>query len=321
MAPERTPSGGKGPRWTSRSIGTRVQHHVFYFLIKVGGRRSAYLLLSCVALYYVLCRPSIRAKATPYLSRRFRKRGFLSRLMDRYRIFVALGQVLIDRAIIGILGEKWIEVSFPDRETLLHLVAEGRGVILMTAHVGCWQTAMASLTLMDVPVHLVLRREEGDIAMHYYEHAGTKPPFGIIDPGSAMGGVIEMMQALKRGEIVCVMGDRHLGSRRGAVPVNFLGDQALFPFSAFKIASATGAPVVVLFSHKSRPAHTKLRIYRVIRVKPGLGMSDKELPSYVSQFVSALESYTQEHPYQFFNFFNMWKNDVQSSEDKEGNTR
>lgn len=316
-----TTSGGNVARWTSRGIGTRVQHHIFYFLIKYGGRRNAYLLLSFVALYYVLCRPSIRAKATPYLSRRFRKRGSLRRLTDSYRMFVALGQALIDRAIIGILGEKWIEVSFPDRESLLHLVGEGRGVILMTAHVGCWQAAMASLTLMGVPVHLVLRREEDDVDMHYYEHAGTKAPFTIIDPGSDMGGVIEMMQALKRGEIVCIMGDRQLGTRRGAVTVDFLGDKALFPFSAFKIASATGAPVVVLFSHKSGPSCNKLHIYEVIRVKPDLGMSDKELLPYVSQFVSALESYTQNHPYQFFNFFDMWENDLQISEGKKGNAR
>jgi len=316
-----TASGDPVPAWTSRSIGTRAQHRIFYFLIRYGGRRCAYLLLSLVALYYVLGRPSIRAKATPYLSRRFRKRSFLRRLTDSYRMFVALGQVLIDRAIIGILGEKCIEFSFPEREALLHLVEEGRGIILMTAHVGCWQAAMAALRLMGVPVHLVLRREEGDLDLHYYEHDGTKAPFAIIDPTGPMGGVIEIMQVLKRGEIVCVMGDRRFGSRKGAVAVPFLGDQALFPFSAFKIASATGAPVVVLLSHKSRPARNDLRIYDVIRVKPDAGMSGKELFPSVSRFVSALESYTQDHPYQFFNFFDMWENASQLPDGKKGNAR
>ena len=319
--PEMAAPGDNAAPWTSRSVGTQAQHHIFYFLIRYGGKRSAYLLLYFVALYYVLCRPSIRAKTAPYLSRRFRGRGGVGRLTDSYRMFVTFGKALIDRTAIGILGENHMKVTFPGRESLLDLLREGRGLLLVTAHVGCWQAAMASLVSLHVPVHLLLYREEGDIDMHYYEHSGTAPPFSIIDPKSPMGGVIEIIRALKCSEVVCLMGDRPLGSRKGMVAVDFLGDKAFFPFSAFKIASATGAPVVTLFSEKSGPDQYKLRMAQVIRVKPDLERADEELLPYVSQFVSALESYTQDNPYQFFNFFDMWKNDVPMSNDKGGNAR
>jgi len=241
----------------------------------------------------------------------------VGRLVDSYRMFVALGKSLIDRTVIGFLREKDTEVNFPGRESLLDLLREGRGLILMTAHVGCWQAAMASLSSLRAPVHLLLHRAEGDIDMHYYEHSGTPPPFTIIDPAGAMGGVMEIIQALKRGEVVCVMGDRPRGSRKGAVGVDFLGDQALFPFSPFKIASVTGSPVAVLFSQRSGPGSCELSLCQMIRVRPGLGRSDKEFLPYVSQFVRALESYTRDHPYQFFNFFNMWENN--RSEGQGGN--
>jgi len=233
----------------------------------------------------------------------------MGRFTDGYRMFVALGKALIDRTAIGILGEDCMEVSFPERESLLGLLKEGRGLILMTAHVGCWQAAMSSLRSIGVPVHLLLQREEGDIDLHYYEHSGAAPFFRIIDPRNPMGGVIEIMQALKCGEVVCVMGDRPFGSSKGTVAVDFLGDKALFPLSAFKIASVTGAPVVILFSEKSGPRHYRLGLYGVIRVKAGLGRAEREFVPYVSQFVRALESYTRNYPYQFFNFFNMWEND------------
>ena len=309
MPPEPASPVEKEPGWTSRSIGTPAQHHLFYFLIRHGGKGSAYLLLLVVAFYYVLCRPSVRERAAPYLSRRFGRRGAVRRLMDSYRMFLGLGKALIDRTAFGILGEETLKVSFPERQSLLDLLREGRGIILMTAHVGCWQSAMATLRSLGVPVHLLLHREEGDVDLQYYEHSGATPPFGIIDPSNPLGGVVEMMQALKRGEVVCVMGDRPLGTGKGLVALDFLGEKASFPFSAFKIASATGAPVVVLFSEKTDPGHYRLRMDRVIRVEPDLGRSHEEFAPYVGQFVRALESYTRDNPYQFFNFFNMWEND------------
>ena len=33
----------------------------------------------------------------------------------------------------------------------------------------------------------------------------------------------------------------------------------------------------------------------------------KELRPYAERFARCLESYMQDHPYQFFNFFNMWE--------------
>ena len=62
---------GKGHRqWTSRSVGSKLQHDIFYTIIRLGGHRAAYAVLNCVALYYTLFRPAIRKKADPYLTRR-----------------------------------------------------------------------------------------------------------------------------------------------------------------------------------------------------------------------------------------------------------
>ncbi|MBA4417528.1 MAG: lipid A biosynthesis acyltransferase [Syntrophus sp. (in: bacteria)] len=294
-------------QWTARSIGTHFGHKFFYLLIRFGGRQTAYFFLSFVVIFYVFFTPSIRKKADYYLSRRFKGKHFPGRLADSYRIYLNLGKALIDRAVIGILGEGKMNIEFRKQEELLNLLKEGRGMVLMTAHVGCWQTAMATLRFLNVPVHLLMQREDGDIDLHYYEHAGIPCPYRIIDPRGYMGGVLEMIGVLKKGEVICVMGDRLLGSVKGAATVDFLGGKVLFPFSAFKIASATGTPVAVLLSHKSSPAGYVLEVARVIRVPRDAGKSEKDFSSYVSEFAQALELYTEAHPYQFFNFYNMWE--------------
>jgi predicted LPLAT superfamily acyltransferase len=299
-------------RWTSRSIGSNFQHNIFYFLIRYGGRGASYALLNCVAVYYTLFRPAIRKKAGYYLARRFKTRNPLTRLLHCYRIYVDLGKVLIDRATIGIKGVGSIDIVSRNLDKLLVLIREGHGLILLTAHVGCWQIAMAQLRSLNTPVSLLLHREEGDVDLHYFEHNGVSVPFRIIDPLGYMGGVLEMMDVLRKGEVVSIMGDRVFGSDKNTVSVNFLGGKVRFPFSAFKLASATGAPIAVHLSCKSGPDSYKFMLEKTIRVPAGLSKKEEALRPYVAQFAEALESYTQRYPYQFFNFFNMWENSERS---------
>jgi predicted LPLAT superfamily acyltransferase len=301
------PDGGTSSQWTSRSIGSNLQHNIFYAFIKIGGRRAAYGLLSCVALYYALFRQDIRKKAGFYLARRFRNEGLFRNLIHCYRMYENLGKALIDRATIGIKGPQSMTIIFDDQTKIMDLIGEGKGVILLTAHVGCWQATMERLRVFNTPVSLLIHHEEGDIDRHFFEHTGAANPFRIIDPLGYMGGVLEMMEVLRMGELLSIMGDRIFGSDRNTVAVNFLGGKIRLPFSTFKLASATGAPVAVLFSHKSGPDSHELVLDRVIRVPSRVGRKEDAFQPYVAQFAEALELYTEHHPYQFFNFFNMWE--------------
>ncbi len=295
------------PQWTSRSIGSNLQHNIFYTIIKIGGRRAAYGLLACVALYYTLFRPDIRKKANYYLERRFRNEGIFRKLIRCYRMYENLGKALIDRATIGIKGPGSLTITFDDQKKVMDLIGERKGVILLTAHVGCWQATMERLRAFNTPVSLLLHHEEGDVDRQYFEHSGMSSPFRIIDPLSYMGGVLEMMEVLKKGEMLSIMGDRVFGNDKNTVLVDFLGGKIRLPYSAFKIASATGAPVAVFFSHKSGSDSYELALDLVIRVPSRVGRGGDAYCPYVAQFAEALKSYTERHPYQFFNFFNMWE--------------
>ena len=206
------------------------------------------------------------------------------------------GKSLIDKSVIGILGENKITNEFRESDKLFDLLKEGRGLILMMAHVGCWQAAMSALRFLKTPVHLLLLHEEGDIDRHYFEHAGIAFPYNIIDPTGYLGGVLEMMQVLRAGEVLCVMGDRLLGGKKGSLAVDFLGGKTHFPISTFKIASVTGAPIVTMNSYKSGPSGYTLEISGIIRVPAEAGKHEQDLVPYVREFALTLESFTTAHP-------------------------
>ena len=295
------------PRWSSRSLGTRFGHNIFHALIHLGGRRLGYFALHWVVLYYVLCRPSIRRRSYDYLRHRFPNQSRLSRYVNCYRMFLEMGHVLVDRAILGIMGPENMEFTIHGRQELLDLVANGRGFIMLMSHVGCWQVAVSALNFLKIPVNLLLEQAEGNIDRHYFEYAGVTCPIRIIDPGSYLGGTLQMLDVLKKGEVVCMMGDRVFGSKKSCLQVDFLGENASFPYSAFKIASAAGAPIVVFFSYKTGYDSYALKVSKIIQVPEDLGRSGESFRPYVTQFVNELELYIRGYPYQFFNFYNMWQ--------------
>ncbi len=297
----------RAPGWSSRSIGSRWQHGFFYSLIRLAGRRAAYGMLLFVVLYYVLFRPSARNRSRPYLERRFPGRNAVSRLWDSYRISLEVGKALVDRAVLGILGPGQFTVGHAGEEVLARLAGEGRGLILLTAHVGCWQAAMANLGLLQTPIHLVIRREEGDVDLHYFEHGSGAAPYRIIDPAGPLGGALDMLQVLKDGEVLCIMGDRAMGGDRSTVAVDFLGGAVQLPFTPYMLASATGAPVAVIFPYKSGPGSYALLLSKVIRVPENLGRAPEAYRPHAEEFVRALEDFVEAHPYQYFNFFDMWR--------------
>lgn len=292
--------------WSSRSIGANWQHQFFYLMIRLGGRRLAYLVLYFVVAYYVLFSRLARLRAEPYLIRRFPQAQGVHRLWHCYRLILSFGKVLIDRAVVGIMGPESFKVHLDAREELLQLRDENQGLILMAAHVGCWQVAMSALDFLERPVNMLMRQEDGDIDRHYFEHAGIECPYHTIDPSGYLGGTLEMLGALKQGQIVSVMGDRLLGSDRSAVAVEFLGAEVYLPFSAYKIASATGAPVVVFFTCKDGANSYSLHLAKVIRVPELAGCRAETFQPYAVEFGTVLENYCQQHPYQFFNFFDLW---------------
>ena len=78
------------------------------------------------------------------------------------------------------------------------------------------------------------------------------------------------------------------------------------PFSAYKIAAATGAPVVVFFTEKTAADSYNVRLARVIRVPQLAGRKAETFAPYVQEFADALDEFCRREPYQFFNFFDMW---------------
>jgi predicted LPLAT superfamily acyltransferase len=290
----------------SPRYGTRLGHWIFYIVLKWFGPLPAYFMLAFVVPYYVFILKRPRREAKFYLKRMFPDDTGFRRLLRIYQYIYSLGLCLIDQAAIGILGREKFDIDFPDREKLYELSRSEKSIVLLTSHVGYWQTSMAVVDDMDKTVNFLMRLEEHVAERYFFNLSGNDKSIKIIDPAAFMGGLVEAAQALQRSETVCIMGDRAWGARTNAC--NFLGNEALFPVTPYHLVAANGADLVIILTARTGKLAFRIDYIHIPYEHEDLkGQSKKNMTDILmKKYVKALESYVKKYPYMWFNFFDFW---------------
>lgn len=299
------------PRETgARRRGNALGFYFFETSVRCFGLRGAYGLLYFVCLYYLLFDRSAVRASLAYIRRRFPRRSQLRQLLDVYLLFISQGRNLIDRYCL-VSGIARFDTRLEGEQMLTELVNDPRGFVLLTAHVGGWQAIMSFLPRFRRKVNLVMRPEDNPAIQESLRISVSGQEIGIISPDAFLGGVVEVMNALERGEVVSLMGDRSYGL--SPVEVEFLHDRAWFGSGALHIAAMTGCQVGVLLSAKTGTHSYEVSMPTVFRPRYEPGVPKKEqLRGWVQEFARVLEVYLERNPYQCFLFYDIWRKPEES---------
>ncbi len=290
---------------TGRSVGSRLKHRFMYALICIGGRRLAYAFLYIIVFFYSLS-GSVSQKSRAYILRRFKPQNKRQFFKHTYLLNLSFGRTLVDRAALGLLGRVNVQSTEAERRLCRDLCARGKGLILLTGHCGAWHLAVNLIDFIPVPIHVLYYKNPKDNEKTVAEHAGKKAAFTFINPAGPLGGIVEMMAALEKGEAVCAMADRVFGDPKNSVTADFLGGQIRVPYSFYRLAAASGAPVAVVFFPRTGAGRFSSWTAKTFSV-PDLGPAKNVYAAFAQQFVDALEEFCIKYPYQFFNYFDLWE--------------
>ncbi len=275
----------------------------FITALRVLGVRLTYILLVPVVLILSFISPDIAATMA-FHRRMFGTAGPIRRRWLVIRHFFSFGRAIIDRTAILAGMTKRFSFTFDGEHHLRDAVAAGKGVFLLTAHVGNWEVAGQLLTRIDVPIN-VTGFDNEDPAVRELLNKVSKQKFKLIPLSGAATDVIELVAALRRGEIVCMMGDRAYGGPTARIP--FLGDLASFPVGPYVLAAIAGAPLVQVFSLREPGGHYHFFGFPPIAPHhPPRQERDAHLRQCAAQFAANLEGIVKRDPLQWYNFFPYW---------------
>ena len=171
------------------------------------------------------------------------------------------------------------------------------GFISLTAHVGNWELAGRLLAgRAGRTTHVVVAEDEALDLGRWVRRDGEGVRFVSRSRPTVS---LELVAALRRGEVVAVQGDRALGTR-GDVLLPFFGALAPFPLGPFVLARAVGVPLVPAFCVLDESYRYTVTVTEPLTVARG---GEEEA---ARTWVAALERIVGERPTQWFNFFDVW---------------
>ena len=292
-------------KWQGKSLGRSWQYTIFFTAIRYGGWRLGYFFLFFVVTYYAIS-PQVAKTCEPYLSRRFPLAKGITKFIHRWRLQWSFGKVLVDRACIGMHNTLIPDFNPADIESLSAIIKKGKGLILLSAHMGAWQTAMLPLSqILKEPITVVLHKDTSDSDKQYFEH-GNSDAFDFIDPTQGYKTGIAIANALTDGKILAFMGDRVYDNDRQVASIPFLGQNILLSWGIFYIASVTKAPIAICLTSRIGPCKIRYDVHDIVYVPEDLGKKAEAYLPYLGQFASTMDTFIRQNPYQFFNFYDMW---------------
>lgn len=288
--------------WQGRSRGTPLGYRIFVWLLKTGGLKAAYTLLHFVTLYYRLF---VKSATAPLRYLYIQRMGFSAKeasVLIKKNLLI-FGQTLVDK--IAVLSGQGKELTFAHEgvEHIEQLVKDGKGGILVSAHLGNWETAGHLLKRVNAKINIVMYDGEGEQMKAYMEQYDSKRSFNIIYIKEDQSHIYEMSAALNRNELICLHADRYRPGNR-TMQHNFLGEEAFFPAGPFILASKLKAPVCFVFAFKETNFHYHFYAFKS-EIYEGRGTTGME--RMLDDYTALVEKMLQQYPEQWFNYFDFWK--------------
>lgn len=285
-------------QWDGRSRGTVLGYRIFVFMIQYGGIKPAYFLLRFVTYYYFLFAAKPKKILINFYQRALKVNEVVAKKLCR-KNFYYLGQTLVDRTAFLLGKGNVFSHNFENEKFLVEMQEQRKGGILISAHVGNWETAGNLLkSRVSSTIHVLMVDAEAKKLKQYLDNSTGGSQFSIIAVKDDLSHIVKVNNALAANELIAMHGDRYLPGTK-TIQLDFMGRKAHFPYGPFLLASRFNAPVTFVFALKANDFH-----YELSATKP---ITEKKSPEDIAAlYVEELEKKVKKYPEQWFNYYDFY---------------
>lgn len=182
-------------------------------------------------------------------------------------------------------------------ELIQELMKQGKGLIIVSGHLGCWELqGAAAATALAEPLTVAAAKQSNP----YIDRFVTERRSGM---GMQVAGTKEAMKlllkALRKGQALGLAADQNAG--RGAVFVDFFGKATATQPGPAKLALKFNVPMLVGGVIRTGPAQFRVLLQQVEIKK------DDTIATITQKHVKILEGFIRQYPEQYFWLHRRWK--------------
>lgn len=196
--------------------------------------------------------------------------------------------------------------SFIRYEGLAHYLdaqARGRGVLVVTAHLGAWELSSYWHSLMGHPMGILTRKLDNERIDRFVNGIRSQHGNRVLYKDDFARGLIG---AMRRGETVGILMDTNMTPPQG-VFVPYFGHQACTGSGLARIAQKTGAAVLPGFLlWEPKEQRYVLHFGKEIELA-ATGDEEADAVTNTARFTAAVEQYVRHAPSQWLWIHRRWK--------------
>lgn len=181
-------------------------------------------------------------------------------------------------------------------------LAKGRGVIVLTAHLGNWELGGVVIALSGYPFWVVAQPHKHKKVNEFFNFQRESKGIRVIPLGRAVRACLNL---LEENKMVALVGDRDF--TESGVELDFFGKPTSFPEGPAAFALKTGAVIVPGFMVRNSDDTYDLNIERPIEVEAYSGRN-KDTAQVISRYKDIIEDYIRKYPDQWYMFRQFWAN-------------
>ncbi len=312
------------PGWnTVAEVGSMSALRLMAAIHRALGRRVAALLLYPIAGYFFVTAPRARRASLRYLRTLHAwSRGAAPDHppghADVLRHFHSFAVGVFDRMVAWGGGFEHFGFAHSGSEHLFRLARDGRGGILLGAHLGSYDMPRLLAGEHGLVLNVVMFTAHAARVNAFFERLDPSSRLRVLqlDPDSVRSA-FAIRACLARGELVAFLADRPPPGAAAArsVTVDFLGRPARIPLSPFLVACTLGAPLLTSICVRTGSGTYSAA---VDLLSPGevvpRRQRDARAAALARDYARVLEQYCRDYPYQWFNFYDYWEDEGQTEE-------
>ncbi len=192
---------------------------------------------------------------------------------------------------------------------------QGRGAVLMTAHVGNWELGSVLLGDRDEKVSVIYVPDQFPELEHFRSafRGGGEVREIAIEPGASFFASLPALRALKNNEVVAVQGDRDFDET--GVEVDFFGLPVPLPRGPVLLSLLTGAPLIPIFIAYMDDLRVEIEVGEPLPVE-ATGDRSKDIRRALEAWSRVLERAVLKWPTQWYSFYDFWPSRQEETCDK-----
>jgi KDO2-lipid IV(A) lauroyltransferase len=286
----------------------RLEHAVVWIMVKLLGalpRSWARATAAAIGLAALSLLPRLRNVGLRNLELAFPGKPSAERAQILRELFRNLGWLLAEFCQMPRYTPA-NTTRFLRYEGLEHYLAardKGKGVLIVTGHLGAWELSSYYHSLMGYPMSMVIRRLDNPLVDRLVNRIRCLHGNKVLHKDDFARGLIS---AMRHGETVGILMDTNMTPPQG-VFVPFFGHQACTASGLARVALKTGAAVLPGFMLWEEAERKYVLHFGPEIELSATGDDERDTVENTARFTATIEAYIRRYPTQWLWVHRRWK--------------